>query len=645
MPWPGLPLGGGKAVVLADKTATKTPEMLAAFGRAVEFAWRQICHRRGRRDVVADMIEISKQTKFVAGLPVEGGAVGGDPGPHTSLGVFLGIKAAVKRALGKDSLSGPAHRPAGRGQRRRRRCAAMPRPKAPGCRSPTSIAARAEKLAAETGGTVVDPGRHPVPGGRRGQPHVRWARSSPSRAIAALNTPIVAGGANNQLATPEDGAAAAGARNPLCARLCHQRRRDHQRQSTEYLGDGEAASWSARGSRRFPGRLEQIWAESAATGRDPAAVADAMAQKLIGAWPLAAGGRARDYRHARLRQSRPLPEDRPAGDRRGCWRSGLLLAAAGIIGGLTLTPPDYLQGETVRILYIHVPAAWLGMAGWASIAAASHQPAGLAPSAGRGRRPRHGARRCDLRRAVPRHRIDLGPPDLGHLVGMGRAADLDADPVLPLPRLYRARRRPSASAAGKGGWRRCSGWSGRSTCRSSIIRCCGGGRSTRARSISIASGSSIAPELLWPLPLTMVGFTAIFAAVVLMRMRADLARTEARGAAAPERGGMNQWPFVIAAYALTAARDRGAGPAGRGGRCAGPRPPPSNQTPNDGPPQAPAAGAGCRSRWRRCSARCCSPCGACRTARPISYTPSDIAAASRAGHARCGLAEWSTRVR
>ena len=50
---------------------------------------------------------------------------------------------------------------------------------------------------------------------------------------------------------------------------------------------------------------------------------------------------------------------------------GLLLTAAGMAAGLTLTPPDYLQGETVRILYIHVPAAWLGMAGWAGIAAAS----------------------------------------------------------------------------------------------------------------------------------------------------------------------------------------------------------------------------------------------------------------------------------
>jgi len=46
----------------------------------------------------------------------------------------------------------------------------------------------------------------------------------------------------------------------------------------------------------------------------------------------------------------------------------------------------------------------------------------------------------------------------------------------------------------------------------------------QGQSISIAQGSSIAPELLWPLPLTMVGFTAIFAAAVLMRMRTELAR-------------------------------------------------------------------------------------------------------------------------
>ena len=50
---------------------------------------------------------------------------------------------------------------------------------------------------------------------------------------------------------------------------------------------------------------------------------------------------------------------------------GAVLTLAGMAAGLTLTPPDYLQGETVRIMYIHVPSAWLGMGGWAGIAVAS----------------------------------------------------------------------------------------------------------------------------------------------------------------------------------------------------------------------------------------------------------------------------------
>src|SRR5919107_5054045 len=102
----GLPLGGGKSVLLADENRTKSTDMLHAFGKAVD-------HLNGRyvtaEDVginVSDMIEVARSTKYVAGLPNSAGDVGGDPGPHTSLGVFLGIKAAVKWALGKDSLNG-----------------------------------------------------------------------------------------------------------------------------------------------------------------------------------------------------------------------------------------------------------------------------------------------------------------------------------------------------------------------------------------------------------------------------------------------------------------------------------------------------------------------------------------------------------
>ncbi|HTM96105.1 MAG TPA: heme ABC transporter permease CcmC [Croceibacterium sp.] len=51
--------------------------------------------------------------------------------------------------------------------------------------------------------------------------------------------------------------------------------------------------------------------------------------------------------------------------------AGLLLAAAALVYGLRYAPAERLQGETVRILFIHVPTAWLGMAGWTGIAVAS----------------------------------------------------------------------------------------------------------------------------------------------------------------------------------------------------------------------------------------------------------------------------------
>ncbi|WP_310018051.1 heme ABC transporter permease CcmC [Croceicoccus sp. BE223] len=51
--------------------------------------------------------------------------------------------------------------------------------------------------------------------------------------------------------------------------------------------------------------------------------------------------------------------------------SGLVLMAASLIYGLLFAPADRLMGDTVRILYIHVPSAWLGMGGWTTIAVAS----------------------------------------------------------------------------------------------------------------------------------------------------------------------------------------------------------------------------------------------------------------------------------
>lgn len=274
----GLPLGGGKSVILADANRTKTPELLHAFGKAVE----NLCgHYVTAEDVginVADMIEVARSTKFVAGLPNSTGDVGGDPGPHTSLGVFLGIKAAVKRALGKDSLSGLHIAMQGAGS-----VATGVALHAHSEGASLSIAdvdrAKAQKLAAATNGKVVAPEDILALEADVVSPNALGAILT-EQSIATLKTPIVAGGANNQLATPVDGERL-NKRGILYAPDYVINAGGIINVCTEYVGDGDASLVRER-IEGIPVRLEQIWAESASTGRDPASVADAMAQRLIG---------------------------------------------------------------------------------------------------------------------------------------------------------------------------------------------------------------------------------------------------------------------------------------------------------------------------------------------------------------------------
>ena len=98
--------------------------------------------------------------------------------------------------------------------------------------------------------------------------------------IAGLKVPVVAGGANNQLATPEDGERLH-ARGILYAPDYVINAGGIINVCTEYLGDGDSVLVRQR-IEGIPVRLEQIWSESAQSSRDPAAVADAMAQRLIG---------------------------------------------------------------------------------------------------------------------------------------------------------------------------------------------------------------------------------------------------------------------------------------------------------------------------------------------------------------------------
>ncbi len=275
----GLPLGGGKSVILADAEAHKSPDLLAAFGRAVDSLGGRYITAEDVGMSVTDMVEVRRQTRFVAGLPAEDAdEVGGDPGPHTSLGVFLGIKAAAHRALGKDTVEGLHIAIQGAGS-----VATGVAMHAFGEGARISIAdvdARKAKTLADTvGGKVVDPADVLFLEADVVSPNALGAIFN-EETIARLNTPIVAGGANNQLATPADGERLQ-ARGILYAPDYVINAGGIINVCSEYLGDGDASLVRER-IQGIPQRLDQIWTESAASGRDPAAVADAMAQRLIG---------------------------------------------------------------------------------------------------------------------------------------------------------------------------------------------------------------------------------------------------------------------------------------------------------------------------------------------------------------------------
>ena len=274
----GLPLGGGKAVILADANRTKTPEMLHAFGKAVDGIGGRYVTAEDVGVNVADMVEISRSTKFGAGLPNSGGDVGGDPGPHTSLGVFLGIKAAVKRALGKESLAGLHIALQGAGS-------VATGVALHACAEGAKISVadvdqtKAHKLADAVSGKVVPTDEILAIEADVVSPNALGAILT-EESIARLKTPGVAGGANNQLATPQDGERLH-ARGILYAPDYVINAGGIINVCTEYLGDGDASLVRQR-IEGIPVRLEQVWAESQETNVNPAAVADAMAQRLIG---------------------------------------------------------------------------------------------------------------------------------------------------------------------------------------------------------------------------------------------------------------------------------------------------------------------------------------------------------------------------
>ncbi len=94
-----LELGGGKSVIIGDSHTGKSPALFEAFGAAVEKVGGRYWAAEDVGTSPADMVHARKRTRFVAGLDGHD-AASGDPSPVTAEGVFRGIVLAARRAFG-----------------------------------------------------------------------------------------------------------------------------------------------------------------------------------------------------------------------------------------------------------------------------------------------------------------------------------------------------------------------------------------------------------------------------------------------------------------------------------------------------------------------------------------------------------------
>jgi leucine dehydrogenase len=101
----GLPMGGGKSVIMKPDGEFDRAALFKAFGRVVEQFGGQYITGEDVGVSPADMLVVRKSTAHVVGLP-EGKAASGDPSPITAEGVFRGLKVCVGRGLGKSDLNG-----------------------------------------------------------------------------------------------------------------------------------------------------------------------------------------------------------------------------------------------------------------------------------------------------------------------------------------------------------------------------------------------------------------------------------------------------------------------------------------------------------------------------------------------------------
>ena len=225
------------------------------------------------------MQSIAKQTKFVTGLPSSGGRAGGDPSPKTAFGIFCGIEAAVRHKLGRDGLDGVRVAVQGVGNVGYHLCRLLHDAGASLVVSDMD-ADKVSRVVKEFGAAAASLDEILFADVDVVAPCALGAVLTEA-SIPKIRAPIVAGGANNQLETADDGRRlfeagilyapdyvinGGGIINVAC----------------EYYGDVDDAGVTELVARIGP-RLATIFEASDARGKPTNEIADEEAKKIIAA--------------------------------------------------------------------------------------------------------------------------------------------------------------------------------------------------------------------------------------------------------------------------------------------------------------------------------------------------------------------------
>jgi leucine dehydrogenase len=275
----GLKFGGGKAVILASGDAPKSPELFRTFGRCVNSIGGDYVTAEDVGCSVEDMRYVHEVTEYVSGLPQSGHDAGGDPSPWTALGCFEGIKAAAEARLGSESLEGLRIAVQGVGHVGLHLCRFLHEA---GAELHISDVNR-DNLGMTTDempATVVAPNELLFTDVDVLAP-CALGNILTSATIPKIKAKIIAGAANNQLATAEDGVRLA-ERDILYAPDYVINAGGIISVAAEYYGNSSEDDVRADVG-RIKDRLEDIFRQAKDTGRPTNELADELARKLIAA--------------------------------------------------------------------------------------------------------------------------------------------------------------------------------------------------------------------------------------------------------------------------------------------------------------------------------------------------------------------------